>query len=97
MPRPEFLDLALKCGAVLTSKPDGSEAITVVFTIPAWQAFDAMCIDQSRAMFIARLEHMSPWVSTQTVLDILNDCDMLAARSAVGAPVVQPPPSIEPG
>lgn len=39
-PRPEFLDLALKCGADLTGKPDGSEAVTVVFSIEAWAKFD---------------------------------------------------------
>lgn len=40
-PRPEFLALAEKCGATLTGKPDGSEAITVVFSIKAWADFDA--------------------------------------------------------
>lgn len=40
-PRPEMLDLALVCGAVLTGKPDGSEPITVVFSIEAWREFDA--------------------------------------------------------
>jgi len=39
-PRPEFLDLALKCGADLTGKPDGYEAVTVVFSIEAWAKFD---------------------------------------------------------
>jgi hypothetical protein len=38
--RAEFLDLALECGAELTGKPDGSEPITVVFTIEAWRKFD---------------------------------------------------------
>jgi hypothetical protein len=36
-----LLDLAEKCGAVLTGKPDGSEAVTVVFTVAAWRAFAA--------------------------------------------------------
>lgn len=40
-PRAELLALAEQCGAVLTGKPDGSEAITVVFTIKAWRTFDA--------------------------------------------------------
>jgi hypothetical protein len=40
-PRAALLELAMQCGAVLTGKPDGSEAITVVFAIPAWRAFDA--------------------------------------------------------
>lgn len=40
-PREEFLDMALQCGARLTGKPDGSEPITVVFSIEAWRAFDA--------------------------------------------------------
>ena len=39
-PHPELLALAEKCGATLTGKPDGSESITVVFTIPAWREFD---------------------------------------------------------
>ena len=30
---PELLALAEKCGATLTGKPDGSEAVTVVSTI----------------------------------------------------------------
>ena len=47
-PRKEFLDLALSCGAKLTGKPDGTEAITVVFTIDAWRAFDAACLSQTR-------------------------------------------------
>lgn len=42
-PREEFLLLAQRCGATLTGKPDGSESITVVFTIDAWRAFDAAC------------------------------------------------------
>lgn len=33
------LNLAEKCGAVLTGKPDGSEPITIVFSLPAWQEF----------------------------------------------------------
>lgn len=40
-PRREFLALAEQCGATLTGKPDGSEAITVVFSIEAWRKFDA--------------------------------------------------------
>ncbi len=40
-PRREFLLLAEKCGAVLTGKGDGSESVTVVFTVNAWRAFDA--------------------------------------------------------
>ena len=38
--RKELLDTAIACGAVLTGKPDGSEAITVLFSIEAWRAFD---------------------------------------------------------
>lgn len=38
--RAEFLALAQKCGAVLTGKPDGSESITIAFTVDAWRAFD---------------------------------------------------------
>lgn len=48
-PRKEFLDLALSCGAKLTGKPDGSEAVTVVFTVDAWRAFDAACLSQTLA------------------------------------------------
>jgi hypothetical protein len=40
-PRREFLALAEQCGAKLTGKPDGSESVTVVFTVEAWRAFDA--------------------------------------------------------
>lgn len=38
--RADFLDLALECGAVMTGKPDGSEPITIVFSIEAWRSFD---------------------------------------------------------
>jgi len=38
--RQALLDKALECGAVLTGKPDGSEPITIVFSIDAWRAFD---------------------------------------------------------
>lgn len=38
--RQSFLDTALSSGATLTGKPDGSEAVTVVFSIDAWRAFD---------------------------------------------------------
>lgn len=38
--RQDFLDLALECGADLTGKPDGSEPITIIFSIEAWRKFD---------------------------------------------------------
>jgi len=38
--REDFLALAMECGANLTGKPDGSESITVVFTVEAWRKFD---------------------------------------------------------
>jgi hypothetical protein len=41
--RSKFLERALSCGAILTGKPDGSEPITVVFSIDAWRAFDVSC------------------------------------------------------
>ncbi len=41
--RAEFLALAQSCGAVMTGKPDGSEAITIMFEIPAWRKFDLAC------------------------------------------------------
>lgn len=43
-PRPELLSLAEESGARLTGKPDGSEPITVVFTIEAWRAFDVALV-----------------------------------------------------
>ena len=42
---PELLALAEKCGATLTGKPDGSEAVTVVFTIEAWREFEQALLD----------------------------------------------------
>lgn len=48
-PREGFLNLAKTCGAKLTGKPDGSEAVTVVFTVDAWRAFDAACLTQALA------------------------------------------------
>lgn len=38
--REDLLDLAMGCGAVMTGKPNGSEAITIVFSVDAWRAFD---------------------------------------------------------
>jgi hypothetical protein len=50
------------------------------------QAFaEALVADErfSRCMFVARLEHMQAngdkWLTTEAVLALLNDCDMLAA------------------
>ena len=44
----------------------------------------------SRAMFVARLEKMHEqgdrWVTVQSVLALLSDCDMLAARTAAPTP-----------
>lgn len=40
-PRREFLELAEAHGAYLTGKPDGSEAVTLVFPVQAWRSFDA--------------------------------------------------------
>lgn len=44
----------------------------------------------SKAMFFARLENMQKngdvWVSTVAVLALLNDCDMLAARTPAPLP-----------
>lgn len=45
-PRESLLDLALENGAVLTGKPDGSEAVTVQFPVRAWQAFDQALLKQ---------------------------------------------------
>lgn len=50
-PRTAFLNLALASGAILTGTPGGREAITVVFSIGAWQAFDKAVLrsaEQSR-------------------------------------------------
>lgn len=38
--RRELIDLALEVGAYLTGKPDGSEPITLVFSIDAWRKLD---------------------------------------------------------
>lgn len=35
-----LLNLATSCGAMITGKPDGSEAIEIVFSIEAWRRFD---------------------------------------------------------
>lgn len=40
-PRLAFLELAEANGARITGKPDGSEAIEIIFSIQAWRAFDA--------------------------------------------------------
>lgn len=52
VPRPELLALAERCGAILTGKPDGSEAITIVFTVPAWRAFDEATLSPNVARSI---------------------------------------------
>ena len=47
---------------------------------------------ESRAMFMARLENMQArgdrWLTTEAVLALLNDCDMLAQK---GMKTQQPP------
>lgn len=40
-PSPIFLAFAEQLGAKISGKPDGSESITVVFTVPAWRLFDS--------------------------------------------------------
>jgi len=45
-PQPGFLDKALKCGAHLTGKPDGSEPVTIVFSSAAWRRFNTMIIKE---------------------------------------------------
>lgn len=50
-PRAELLKLAERCGAVLKGKPDGSEAITVVFTIKAWRDFDAALVSKDKCQY----------------------------------------------
>lgn len=49
-PREELLTQATDCGAVITGKPDGSEAVTVVFSTPAWRAFDVALQLQAAAL-----------------------------------------------
>lgn len=46
--RQEVMEWANKCGCTLTGKPDGSEAVTVVFTPDQWCKF----IDQIDLKFI---------------------------------------------
>lgn len=69
-PRPEFLDIARRCGATLTGKPDGSEAITVVFSITAWRAFDRAILAEHEDMnelhaYAANLAGEDIWESMQ--------------------------------
>lgn len=49
-PRRALLELAQQCGAILTGKPDGSEPISLVFSIEAWRAFDAALQGQEKAV-----------------------------------------------
>lgn len=48
-PRPELLALAQACGATLTGKPDGSEAVTVNFSVTAWREFDSRLLAKAPA------------------------------------------------
>lgn len=52
-PRSEFLDLALHFDAVLTGKPDGSEAITVQFPLEAWWKFDEAMLSATAPQVVA--------------------------------------------
>lgn len=54
------LSLAEACGAQLTGKPDGSEAITVVFTIDAWRKFSAAVFTQESAAAPLTSGHAHP-------------------------------------
>jgi hypothetical protein len=55
---------------------------------------EALPDSEARAMFVARLEHMSlngdTWLTIPAVLALLNDCDMLAARAAIPATPAAP-------
>lgn len=46
---PALLDLAEKCGARITGKPDASEKIEIIFSIDAWRTFDKHVIVASVA------------------------------------------------
>jgi len=71
-PREEFLDMALECGAVLTGKPDGSEPITVVFTIEAWRKFDRTAGDRRYRELLLDIDELpqykQTWDSTTSLL-----------------------------
>jgi hypothetical protein len=56
------------------------DSLRAELTTAQWQALNAD--EQSRAMFVARLENMrdGPPLGVDDVLALLNDCDMLAAR-----------------
>jgi hypothetical protein len=65
-----FLLLAERSGAVLTGKPNGSEAVSVLFTIAAWRAFDSMVapiVSEYLAEYQAAVEYASwqIWASMQ--------------------------------
>ncbi len=46
MSKEEFLDLAMKHGAKLTGKPDGSEPIQIVFDIESWRSYTDVFIKE---------------------------------------------------
>lgn len=77
--RAGFLDAALACGAVLTGKPDGSEAITVVFTIEAWRAFDLAQQQAQQQAHARQLELESP-TAAQPVAGELPPLPELASK-----------------
>lgn len=75
-PRREFLDLALSCGAVLTGKPDGSEAITVLFTIEAWRKFDSATAPATPAIITLNGHQI------KAALDLIAPADLHGNRDA---------------
>ena len=88
--REDFLQLAQKCGAVITGKPDASEAITVVFSVEAWRAFD-LATAQAAPVDAAVQEDAERWqffaeylVSTRTDLDDeIVGCDSVQKMARV--------------
>lgn len=84
--RPELLARAEDCGAKLTGRPDGSEAITIVFTIQAWRAFDAFLAAQQA--WPPEGWALMPLRLTQAMRDVVDQedwtwGDLLAAAGAV--------------
>ena len=66
-PRPELLELAESVGAVITGKPDGSEPITIVFSVQAWRSFDKALLQQANEPM-----HLSP-IQQQMIHNVAHE------------------------
>jgi hypothetical protein len=82
-PRPELLELAEQCGAHVTGKPNGTERITVSFSVSAWHEFDARL-----GSLVSNVDKRA-FPNTQELADILREASsILAGEKEMRHPII---------